>query len=114
MVTTPAILTDLIEQLSLGRLELNVIAKLGGRRDLANRLQQLGPDLVVIGLRRAESDAVVTALLDRLPKAKFVVFSHDGRNVVGYELRVKKFHLSDFSPDALMDFVGSRDWRIGT
>ena len=105
MVTMPVMLSDLVKRLAPGRVELEVVAQLGTRHALALRLQQLRPDLVLIGLRRTESDLLITTLLALLPKAKFIVFSHDARTVIGYELRLTKTGLSDLSPDAFFDFI---------
>ena len=111
IVTTPVLLSDLIERAALGPAHLDIIARLGNRRGLPRRLQQLRPDLVVIGLRRTETDIIVTKLLVLLPKAKFIVFSHDARVVLGYELRVRKIQLSNSSPDQVIDFICSEsDW----
>lgn len=113
MVTTPVMLSDLIKRLAQGRVELDVVAELTKRRALARRLQQLRPDLVVIGLRRTESDIILTTLLLLLSKAKFIVFSHDARTVTGYELRFIKTGLSDLSPDAFMAFICPDNAKIG-
>ena len=98
-------LSDLVKGLALGRVELDVIAELGTRQALARRLPALRPDLVIIGLHPGESGNIVTTLLMRLPKAKFIVFSADGRTVIGYELRLHKAALSELSPDGFIDFV---------
>jgi hypothetical protein len=105
IVTTPAMLGDLVKRLALGRVELDVVAELGTRRALARRLPELRPDLVVIGLHRRESDGIVTTLLMQLPKAKFIVFSADARTVIGYELRLHKAALSEMSPDGFIGFM---------
>jgi DNA-binding NarL/FixJ family response regulator len=105
IVTTPAMLGDLVKRLALGRVELEVVAELGTRRALARRLPELRPDLVVIGLHRRESDGIVTTLLMQLPKAKFIVFSADARTVIGYELRLHKAALSELSPDGFIGFM---------
>lgn len=105
IVTTPAMLNDLIKGLALGRVELDVVAELGTRQALARRLLALRPDLVVIGLHRRESDNIVMTLLMQMPKAKFIVFSADGRTVIGYELELHKAVLSELSPDGFIGFV---------
>ena len=105
MVTTPAMLSDLIKRLALGRVELDVVAELGGRQGLARRLRQLRPDLVVVGLRRSETGAVITALLPLLPKTKFIVLSQNGHCIVGYQLRFTRTRLADLSPEAFIRFI---------
>jgi hypothetical protein len=106
MVTTPAMLGDLIKRLATGRVELDVIAELGSRRALERRLHGLRPDLVVIGLRRSETDNTITELLVSLPRTKFVAVSHDAR-ITGYELQLRQTPLSDSSPEALIRFIQS-------
>jgi hypothetical protein len=105
MVSVPVILSDLIERVALSRAHLNIVERLGNRQRLARRLTELRPDLVVIGLRRTDSDALVTTLLTLFPKTKFIVFSYDARTVIGYELRVSRTQLSNLSPDNVIDFI---------
>jgi hypothetical protein len=113
MVTTPTMLSDVIKKLAPGRVELDVVAELGGRRALAHQLRRLRPDIVVIGLRRSESDAAVITLLTLLPKVKFIVFSHDAGSVTGYELRVMKTELSNLSPDQFVAFMRPDNEKTG-
>jgi hypothetical protein len=113
IVTTPAMLGDLVKKLALGRVELDVVAELGTRRALARRLPELRPDLVVIGLHRRETDDIVETLLMLLPKAKFIAFSADGRTVIGYELRLYKAALSEMSPDGFIGFICPGNQQIG-
>jgi DNA-binding NarL/FixJ family response regulator len=105
MVTTPGLLGDLIKRLAVGRIELDIVAHLSGRRALAKQLQQLRPHLVIIGLRENETDTLVRALLTHAPSSKFIVLSHDGRSILGYELRVCRIELSTLSPERLIDFI---------
>ena len=107
LVTTPALLGDLIERLAIGRVELNIVGKLNDRRALAQRLQRLRAQLVIIGLHRHETEALIRALLARLPGSKFIALAHDGRSIAGYELRLNRTTLSDLSPEGLIDFIGA-------
>jgi DNA-binding NarL/FixJ family response regulator len=107
MVTTPAMLRDLIKRLAVGRVELDVVAEFSARRALARRLKTIRPDLVVIGLRGDESDALIRRLLMLVPATKFIAFSSSGRSALGFELRLYQTDLSDASPDALLDFIRS-------
>ena len=107
MVTTPALLGDLIKRLAVGRIRLDIVAQLSGRRALAKQLQQLRPHLVIIGLCENETDTMVRALMMHVPSSKFIVLSYDGRSIVGYELRVSQIELSTLSPEGLIDFIGA-------
>lgn len=107
MVTTPALLGDLIEQLAIGRVDLDIVGQLNDRRALARRLQRLRPRLVVIGLQENETEALIHGLLTRLPASRFIVLSHDGRSIAGYDSRRSRTALSDLSPEGLIDFIGA-------
>jgi hypothetical protein len=105
MVTTPAMLSDLIARVATERVDLDVVAALSDRHALVPTLERLRPDLVVIGLRPTETDAVVHSLLERLPATRFVALPADGRSVFGYAFPSHRIALADASPQALIDFV---------
>jgi hypothetical protein len=107
MVTTPALLGDLIKRLAVGRVKLDIVAQLSERRGLAQRLQRLRPHLIIIGLREGETDAEIRGLLLRLPSSKFIALGDDGCSITGYELRLNRISLADFSPEAFIDFIGA-------
>jgi hypothetical protein len=107
MVTTPALLGDIIKQLAKGRIDLDVIGEFRTRHVLAQRLMTLRPDLVVFGLRRNESEAIIHNLLELVPKAKFVALSDDKRSPLGFELRLYRQDFADAAPDDLLDFIRS-------
>lgn len=106
MVTTPAMLGDLIKSLAIGRVQLDVVAEIDGRRALQRQLHRLQPDLVIIGLRRSETPDTVTELLASLPKTKFIAVLHNGR-LTGYELQLRQTSFSELSPEALIHFINS-------
>lgn len=119
IVTTPAILRDLITRLTLGKVELDIVAELDDRRALSHQLMALRPDLVVIGLRAHESNALIRKLIMLIPTARFVVFTAGGRTARGFELRLFCTQLTDMPPAELVDFIrgatppdGNRDERI--
>jgi hypothetical protein len=105
MVTTPALLGDMIERLTAERVAFNVVARLSGRRGLAGRLKRLRPQLVIIGLLDGEGDAAIHALLAHLPGSKVIALRPDGRAITGYRLVLTRVSLADLSPDRLVDFV---------
>jgi DNA-binding NarL/FixJ family response regulator len=96
-------LSDLIA--SVARMDLDIVAELGDRRDLLANLRQLRPELVVIGLAAMETDAAVRALQQALPNAKFLALSADGRRVFSYSSDPRCIELADASPQALIDFL---------
>jgi DNA-binding NarL/FixJ family response regulator len=113
LVTTPALLSDLIVSLAPERMNLDVIAEFSQRDGLLSNLQFLHPDLVVIGLRATETDDVVRSLYEGLPATKFVALSADGRGVFGYHGGTQPIDLSDASPQALINFLrGSSEQEV--
>jgi chemotaxis response regulator CheB len=107
MVTTPAMLRDIIKKLAVSRVELDVVAEFRARRALVRRLSAIQPDLVVIGLRRGEPDALIHRLIMVVPATKFIALSGDGSTALGFELRLYETDLGDVSPDTFMDFIRS-------
>jgi DNA-binding NarL/FixJ family response regulator len=105
VVTMPAMLRDLIGRLAQGRVELEIVAELKARHALARRLGELRPDLVVIGLRGNENDAVIRNLLAAVPTAKIIAFPASGRAARGFELRLCRTDLGDAPPEGLVDFI---------
>jgi len=105
MVSTPTMLRDVITRLAVGRVELDVVQEFTARHALAQRLEAIKPDLVVIGLRRREPDALIRRLLSLMPMTRFIVFSGDGRTMSGLELRLYQTDLSDASPDRFFNFI---------
>ena len=105
IVSTPAILRDLITRLTSGKVELDIIAEFGDRRALPHQLSELHPDLVVIGMRAHESDALIRKLIMLIPTARFVVFTAGGRSARGFELRLFCTQLTDMPPAELVDFI---------
>jgi hypothetical protein len=105
MVTAPALFGDLIERLAIGRVDLDIVGRLNDRRALAQRLRRLRPQLVIIGLHESETEALISVLLTRLPGSKFIVLSHDGRSIAGYERRLNRTPLPNLSPEGLFDFI---------
>jgi DNA-binding NarL/FixJ family response regulator len=103
MVTTPTMLSDLIA--SIAPMHLDIVAELSDRVDLLANLQQLRPELVVIGLAAMETDAAVRVLQQALPNTKFLALSADGRRMFGYSGTAHRIELADASPHVLIDFL---------
>ena len=107
VVTTPAMLRDLIAHLALGRVELDMVDEFQARHALGRRLHRIRPDLVIIGLRRNEGDTVIHKLLVAVPTTKFIVFPANGRAPRGIELRLYHTELGDAPSEQLLGFIRS-------
>ncbi len=105
IVTTPAMLRDLVKGLARGRVDLDIVAELKVRRGLTRRLAELRPELVIIGLRAQEGDPLIQSLLATLPRTRFVAFSANRRAPSGFDLRLYKTDFADLPPARLIDFM---------
>jgi DNA-binding NarL/FixJ family response regulator len=105
MVTIPPIFGDIIRHLAAESGDLDIVAELRERDDLAGRLSAIAPDIVIFGLRHDETEAAADRLPALLPAASFIVLSNDGRDAFGYALDMRKTTFADVSPAVLIDFL---------
>jgi DNA-binding NarL/FixJ family response regulator len=104
-VTLPLVLSDIIASLVEDRARLNIVARLRNRSEIAARFPVLAPDLILIGLRVGESDAVAAAALVLVPSARVVALSFGGRDAYVHEAHAGRAALPDLSPAALVDVI---------
>jgi DNA-binding NarL/FixJ family response regulator len=105
MVTIPPLFADIIRQALGGHVAIEIVAEIGRRNRLEERLRGLQPDLVLIGLRRGEADTVGLSILAALPRAKVIAFSSDARSAYVHEVRPHRIELQDFSMEALFTLL---------
>jgi chemotaxis response regulator CheB len=96
------LMADILRGTLSGEVAIDIVARLPDRRRIEPRLRAIKPDLVMIGLRRNESDAIALTLVRALPQAKIVAFSSDSRLVYVHEMRPHRSVLADLSRDALL------------
>jgi DNA-binding NarL/FixJ family response regulator len=101
-VTVPPLLSELIAEVVSQQIDLKLIARLGEGDVLTERLPALAPDLVIIGLRRGETDEIGPLALGLVPNAKVLVISNDGRCAYLHEMRPHRKVFFDFSPTNLL------------
>ena len=99
------LVTDIIKQILIGHLRLDVVLEVNTRDFLEHRLQISAPDLVLVGLRASETDAVALSVLALLPAAKVIAFSGDARQAYVHEMRPHRAVLIDISRQALIDAI---------
>jgi DNA-binding NarL/FixJ family response regulator len=105
IVTMPRLLGDIITALVTDHAALDVVAEFDNRADAENSLPDIAPDLILVGLRDDETDAIGLTLLALGPSAKVVAFSNDGRNGYLHEMRAQRVELTDISPQTLIDAI---------
>jgi DNA-binding NarL/FixJ family response regulator len=106
----PRILSDIVTRLVEDRAPLSVVAYLESRFEIESRLPVLFPDLVLIGLRAGEADAIAATALMLAPAARIVAFSFDGRHAYVHETHAHRVALMDVSPAALVDVILAPRW----
>jgi chemotaxis response regulator CheB len=105
IVTIRPLLADILREILTGQMAIEIVAQIGRRTRLEQRLRDAHPDLVLIGLRRGESDAIAQGILTALPGAKIIAFSSDLHCVWVHQMRPHRTELHDFSKEALIGLL---------
>jgi hypothetical protein len=104
-VTVPPLLAAILVEALSRRVELHLLAEFDAREGLAERLEGLAPDLLVVGLTPGEPDALGASLIQHIPRSKVLLISTSGDQAFVYEMRSCRSALSNFSPDNLLTIV---------
>lgn len=108
-VSISPLLSTLVAEAISRRGELRLLAQFDERDGLAQRLEKLNPQMVVVGLGPGESDEIGAALLAHIPHAKILLISAGGEYAYVYEMRPHRGVLFDFSPDMLAAAIFAAD-----
>jgi DNA-binding NarL/FixJ family response regulator len=108
VVTISPLLADIVLSYLQAHLPIEVIGVLPDRKALSARLIELRPDLVLLGLLDAESDACALPLLAALPFARILVLAPDGQHAWLHEMRPHRVPLRQFSKRSLLRLLTSR------
>jgi hypothetical protein len=103
LVTLPILVTDIIEEIVSRHIVLEVAAELPERDSLEQAISSLAPDVVFIGLRPGENDAIGADVLKIAPNAKVIAISSHSRNAYLYEMQPHREALVEFTPKMLVD-----------
>jgi hypothetical protein len=104
-VTVPPLLAAILVEALSRRVELHLLAESDAREGIAERLEGLTPDLLVVGLTPGEPDALGASLIQLIPRGKVLLISNSGDQAFVYEMRSCRSVLSNFSPDTLLTIV---------
>jgi len=108
------LLTDIIEHSLIGHIALHVVARFDNRDFSEETLRSVRPDLVLIGLRPGESDAVGRSLLALIPAAKVIAFSSDARHGYIHQMRAHRAVIINISPQTLIKGILRRRLAIAS
>jgi chemotaxis response regulator CheB len=101
-VTLSPLLRELVTSVSPSHISLDVIAVLESREAVVERLREFAPDLVLIGLLNAETDAIAQPLLAALPSVRILVLARNGEHAWLHQ-DGRRVVLSDLSVQALRE-----------
>jgi hypothetical protein len=102
VVTLPPLLADLITSVLEPHLSLDVIGVMPTRERLAERLRELRPELVLLGLNDGEKDSCAQPLLKVLPSARILVLRKNGQDAWLYKMRPHRTVLMNVSLSSLI------------
>jgi hypothetical protein len=108
VVTVAPLLAELVIGVLDPYVEIDVVGILDSRDELTAHLRRLAPDLVLLGLTGAETDASARPLLAALPTAEILVLAPTGRHAWLYEMRPHRTVLADLSVATLVKTVALR------
>lgn len=105
VVTLSPLLRELVADVLPPQISIDVIEVLDSRERVAQRLRDLAPDLVLIGLLGAETDAVAAPLLSALPSVRVLVLAQNGEHAWLHQSQGRRVALSNFSLRALVEAI---------
>lgn len=112
VVTLSPLLRELVTSVLPSPISVDVIEILESRQGVAERLRDLAPDLVLIGLVDAETDAIALPLLAALPSVRILVLARNGAHAWLHQPHGRRTVLSDLSVQALRAAMqGSGAWQ---
>jgi DNA-binding NarL/FixJ family response regulator len=103
VVTVSPLLRELVTSVLQSQFAVDVVEILEAREPVAERLRDLAPDLVLLGLLDAETDSVAASLLAVLPSVRVLVLAGNGEHAWLYEPQGRRTVLSDLSAQALRE-----------
>jgi DNA-binding NarL/FixJ family response regulator len=103
IVTVSPLLADLVKTVLRPHLFLDVVEVLSTRDRLMERLHDLSPDLVLLGLLNSEDDSCAVPLLAALVSVRILALAANGAQAWLYEAGPHRTALSKLSPSDLID-----------
>jgi chemotaxis response regulator CheB len=108
LVTLSPLLSDIITQAVQPDIDLEVVADFNSREWPDEQLRLMDPELILIGLKVGETDAIAATLLGVAPAAKVIAFSADCHHAYLHEMRPYQKMLIDVTPTVLAEVILGR------
>ena len=104
-VTMSTLLRDIVTTMLSDHVPVEVVAVFETRAESEEAIGAMAPDLILIGLQLGESDEIASLMLARVPSARVISFSHDGRQVCVHAMGSHRKKLLDASPQEVVDAI---------
>ena len=105
IVTVSPLLADLVKAVLRPHLILDVVEVLSTRHRLMERLQDISPDLVLLGLLNGEDDTCAVPILAALLSVRILVLAANGAQAWLYEAGPHRTALPKLSSTDLIDAI---------
>jgi chemotaxis response regulator CheB len=105
IVTVSPLLADLVKAVLQPHLLLDVVEVLSTRHRMMERLQDLSPDLVLLGLLNGEDDACAVPILAALLSVRILVLAANGAQAWLYESGLHRTALPKLSSSDLIEVL---------
>jgi DNA-binding NarL/FixJ family response regulator len=103
VVTLSPLLRELVTSVLPPQISVDVVEALATREHLAERIREIAPDLVLLGLGEGEGDGTALPLLAVRPLARILVLTRDGASAWLYESPGRRVTLSVLSVASLKE-----------
>ncbi|MEP6732535.1 MAG: hypothetical protein ABJE10_17960 [bacterium] len=105
LAEVPRMLSEIIESVVEGQEDMSIVGAIDTRDRVLATLETTHADVVIVGLRSAETTTALDPVLYDRPRLKLLAISGDGRSSYLYELKPYCKPLGDVSPSGLVDAI---------
>ncbi len=104
-ISKAPLLSNLIKEVLCKKVSIECMGELPVSDDLLDRLIEMAPDLVLVGLSSEVTDTFALSILCALPLAKVITYTIDGRHAYLNELIYQQRPLIDLSLETLVSAI---------
>jgi len=105
LAEVPRMLREIIESVIDGQADMSIVGTIPTRDRVVSALDTTPADVVIVGLRHAETTTALDPVLYERPRLKVLAISGDGGSSTLCELRPYRVPLGDVSPSGLVDAI---------
>jgi DNA-binding NarL/FixJ family response regulator len=101
----PPLLHDIVRDTLVNRTDMEVVGDWSQGPAVRGALKDADVDVVIIGARQPDDDALASQVFLEAPFSKVLVIATSGRTAVMYQLRPEKRLLGDVSPQSVIEAI---------